>query len=347
MPKASLRTPRSRAVISLLLSGLLSALGVPSAHGADAGVRWVIQDLQKLPDPEVMVMTMDDQGNKWFGTRKGLTRLNIIGDWETFTVESTRGGLKSNVITALAIGENRELWVGTEAGISQFAGGSWKNYTKENTSAGLPDNHINAMAIGREEKWFATRNGFAMLRGTAWTTYTADKISGRLPNKVVTALAMDSAGNKWLGTIGGLVRFRGSSWTLFTKENTNGGLPHNSITHIAASPLGDIWVGTQMGLGRLSGNVWTSFKQESALGEIAAEPVYGLACESKAAGGTLWMAAKGGGARFNGVNWTTYNRNNTTGIQTRFVYSVMPGQNGEVWFGTQKGVSQMVPLPEE
>lgn len=347
MPKVPVRPVIRLAVLSGLLAGILSILIASPARAADAGVRWVIQDLQKLPDPEVLVMSMDDQGNKWFGTRKGLTRLNLIGDWETFTVESTRGGLKSNVITALAIGENRELWIGTEAGVSQFVNGSWKAYTRETTAGGLPDNFINAMAIGREEKWFATRNGFAMLRGSAWNTYSADKISGRLPNKGVTALAMDSAGNKWLGTIGGLVRFAGSSWTLYTKESTNGGLPHNSITYITASPLGDIWVGTQMGLGRLSGNVWTSFKQEPSLGEIAAEPVYRLACESKAAGGSLWMAAKGGAARFNGVNWTQFNKNNTTGIQTRFVYSVMPGQNGEVWFGTQKGVSQMVPLPEE
>lgn len=328
---------------------LLALAGVlpPPAAAADAGVRWVIQDLQRLPDPEVLVMAMDDQGNKWFGTRKGLTRLNLIGDWETFTVESTRGGLRSNAVTCLAIGENRELWVGTEAGVSHFANGAWKSHTRESTSNGLPDNFVTALAVGRDEKWFGTRNGFAMLRGSSWTTYTADKISGRLPNRVVTALAVDSSGNKWIGTIAGLVRFSGSTWTLFTKESTNGGIPHSSISYVTVSPLGDLWVGTQMGLGRLSGTVWTSFRGEKALQDMASELVYRLATESKSAGGSLWMAAKGGAARYNGVNWTVYNKNNTTGIQTRFVYSVMPGQNGEVWFGTQKGVSQMVPLPEE
>lgn len=340
----------SKTSVRLLAAALLAHLSLPLAAAAadgEGGYRWVIQDLQKLPDPEVLVMAVDDQNNKWFGTRKGLTRLSLIGEWETFTVESTRGGLKSNAITALTIGENRELWVATEAGVSHFANGAWRNFTKENTSGGLPDNFVTSMGIGRDEKWFGTRNGFAMLRGSAWTPYTGDKISGRLPNRAVTALAVDSSGNKWLGTIAGLVRFSGSTWTLMTKETTRGGLPHNSITFLAASPLGDLWVGTQMGLGRLAGTVWTSFREDKGLGDLAAEVVYRLSCESKAAGGNLWLAGKGGAARYNGVNWTPYNRNNTTGIQTRFVYHALPGLNGEVWFGTQKGVSQMVPVVED
>jgi hypothetical protein len=158
---------------------------------------------------------------------------------------------------------------------------------------------------------------------------------------------VDSSGNKWLGTIAGLVRFSGSSWTLMTKESTRGGIPHNSITFLTASPLGDLWVGTQMGAARLAGTVWTSFREDKGLGDLGKEVVYRLACEGKAAGGNLWLAGKGGAARYNGVNWTHFNRDNTTGIQTRFVYHALPGQNGEVWFGTQKGVSQMVPVAED
>ncbi|HLP40131.1 MAG TPA: hypothetical protein VK465_01380, partial [Fibrobacteria bacterium] len=202
-----------RAYAALTFAALLPALLPSVPFAADAGVRWVIQDLQRLPDPEVLVIAVDHEGNKWFGTREGLTRLNLIGDWETFTVESTRGGLRSNAITALAPGEGRELWVATEAGVSVYDNGSWRGYSKENTGSGLPDNFVSSMAILREEKWFDTRSGFAMLRGTTWTTYAGDKISGRMPHRGVTALAVDSAGNKWIGTIGGLVRFQGSSWT--------------------------------------------------------------------------------------------------------------------------------------
>jgi ligand-binding sensor domain-containing protein len=168
-----------------------------------------------------------------------------------------------------------------------------------------------------------------------------------MPNRGVTALAVDSSGNKWIGTIAGLVRYNGSTWSLVTRESTGGGLPHNSITHLAVSPQGDLWVGTQMGVARHSKGAWKSFKDDKGLLELAPEQVYRLSCENQASGGAVWIAAKGGAARFDGTGWTHYNRNNTTGIQTRFVYVAVPGASGEIWFGTQKGVSQMVPLPEE
>ena len=149
-----------------------------AAYADEVDYRWQIQDLSKLPDPEVIAAVSDDQGTKWFATKKGLARLNQLGDWQTFTAETTGKGLISNAITALAIGENRELWVATEEGVSWFANGSWRAFTKENTSGGLPDNFVTSMAIGKEERWFGTKNGFALLRGSAWTPYGPDRISG-------------------------------------------------------------------------------------------------------------------------------------------------------------------------
>lgn len=314
----------------------LSGLQAPtSAQGTEAGFRWTLQDLGRFSNAEVIAMATDDQGNKWFGSKKGLSRLSQLGDWQNFTMENTARGLLSNAITALAIGENRELWVATEAGVSWFANGSWKGFTREGTSGGLPDNHVTSMAIGKDERWFGTKNGFAMLRGSQWTTYNAEKISGRLPHKMVTAIAMDSSGDKWIGTIAGLVKFSGSSWSLVTRDNSNGGLPHNSITCLAVAPNGIKWVGTQMGVAKFMAGTWTSYKGAVDLGEIAAEQVYSLTVEKT---GSLWVASKGGAANYDGSSWKLFNKNNTNAIQSRFVYSVMVGKEQDVWFGTQKGV---------
>jgi hypothetical protein len=335
---------RAFAGIAVLTATFSLSAAPARAAGNEGAFRWVLQDLSRFPDPEVIAMVSDDQGNKWFAGKKGLTRLSQLGDWQNFTAENTAKGLVSNAITALAIGENRELWVATEGGVSWYANGAWKSFTKENTGGGLPDNFVTSLAIGREERWFGTKSGFAMLRASAWTTYGADRISGRLPNKIVTSIALDSSGDKWIGTIAGLVRFSGSTWTPYTRDNTNGGLPHNSITWLTVAPNGVKWVGTQMGTARLSVNVWTSFKGLIDLGELASEQVYSLTMEKS---GTLWVAAKGGAARYDGTSWTLFNKNNTSGIQTRFVYSVMAGKDGDVWFGTQKGVVAMLPVPKD
>src|SRR3954468_5160893 len=127
------------------MKNLLRALAfiLPLAAYADeSDYHWQILDLAKFPDPEVVAVATDDQGLKWFGTKKGIVRLDQLGNWQTFTVENTGKGLVSNVVTALLIGENRELWVATEGGVSWYANGNWRSFTKQNTSEGLPDNFV-------------------------------------------------------------------------------------------------------------------------------------------------------------------------------------------------------------
>jgi ligand-binding sensor domain-containing protein len=140
------------AAFAAFAATLSLSAGPARAAGNEGEFRWVLQDLSRFPDPEVIAMVSDDQGNKWFAGKKGLTRVTQLGDWRIFTAENTSKGLVSNAITALAIGENRELWVATEGGVSWFANGSWKTFTKENTGGGLPDNFVTSLAIGREER---------------------------------------------------------------------------------------------------------------------------------------------------------------------------------------------------
>jgi ligand-binding sensor domain-containing protein len=308
--------------------------------------RWLLMDLQRLAAEEVVAMAQDDLGNKYFGTRKGLTAVTKSGDFRIFTREKTQHGLGSDSITCLGVDRYRGLWVGTDGGgISLFANGAWTRYTRESTSGGLPDDGVLALAIYREERWVATRNGFAVLRGGVWTTYTGDQISGRLPNRVATSIAVDSSGNKWIGTIGGLVRFTGSTWSKHTRGNTDGALPHNGITYLLVDQRGALWVGTQAGVARRDrSGKWRNFSPDPGLGEMASELTYSL---SAAFSGEVWACLRGGAARYAGGEWETFTKNNTSGLLTRYVYHVMPEPGGTVWFATAKGVASMTPAEEE
>lgn len=325
-----------------LILALLGLTGM-SIH-AEALFRWELLDNQRLPVPEVFCMVADDQGNKYVGTKGGLTWISRYDDFQKYTKASTSGGLPNDSINALAIGENRELWVATERGLAKQANSSWTSYNVENTHGGLPDNGITSIAVTRRELWVGTRNGFSQMRGGTWTTYSGDRISGRLPHRHVTAIAMDSVGNRWLGTIAGLVQYTGANWVTYTRESTEGGLPHSSITYLTVAPDGTLWIGTQSGLARYSKGKFQSFTDAVAMGEVAGEQVYSLSVENA---GVLWVASKGGAGRYDGKAWSLFSKNTTTGIRTRWIYSVLPCPDGETWFGTQKGVSRRIPAPNE
>ena len=84
---------------------------------SDLGKRNPVQYLapqDKLAGNFVRAIAIDGNSTKWFGTERGLTRLTRDNQWTTFTMSNTNNGLPSNVITALAVQDNRYLWVGTQ-----------------------------------------------------------------------------------------------------------------------------------------------------------------------------------------------------------------------------------------
>ena len=92
----------------------------------------------------------------------------------------------------------------------------------------------------------------------------------------------------------------GSSWTPVTRESTHGGLPHNSITYLTVSPQGDLWVGTQMGAGAALGRGVDLLQGGQGPGGAGRGAGLPPRLRKQGAGGSLWMAGKGGAARYDG-----------------------------------------------
>lgn len=307
--------------------------------------RWMLMDLQRLPSEDVLLMAADDLGNKYFASRKGLSRIDRQDETTQFTREKTQGGLVSDSITSLALDRYRALWVGTDGrGLSRFDNGRWDNWTQASTDGGLPDDFVTGVAAARDEVWVSTRNGFTVLRNRVWTPYAGQKISGRLPHRHCTSIAVDSSGAVWIGTLGGLVRFEGSSWQTFTSANTGGKLPHNSIADLLVTADGTLWVSTQAGVSSCRKGQWRSYGRDSGLGELAEEMGYSL---SPAPSNGVWACLRGGAARFDGGTWTVFSRDNTSGLKTKYVYDVLEEADGRLWFATQKGVAVRIPVAEE
>ncbi len=147
-----------------------------------------------------LTLSIDKQGNKWFGTTEGLSKFNDT-TWTNYTVSNS--GLVNNNISCIAFDANNNKWFGTiGGGVSKFDGSKWTTYKK--TNSGLANDTIGCITFDKQGfTWFGYEfgSGVSKFDGTNWTSYTTAN-SGLSDNGVI-AIAIDAQGNKWFGTYGG------------------------------------------------------------------------------------------------------------------------------------------------
>jgi hypothetical protein len=69
----------------------------------------------------VLALSSDPDGAVWVGTEgRGLARLDKDGNWQSYTEESTKGGLPDDVVQALSRGPDGTLWIGTRGGLARL-----------------------------------------------------------------------------------------------------------------------------------------------------------------------------------------------------------------------------------
>jgi ligand-binding sensor domain-containing protein len=78
----------------------------------------------------VYAIAQDDIGNTWFGTQRGVSRLNN-SVWTSYT---TKDGLAGAKVNTIAIDNDGSIWFGTDDGISHYINGSWINYKISGTT---------------------------------------------------------------------------------------------------------------------------------------------------------------------------------------------------------------------
>ena len=265
----------------------------------------------------------------WVGTTDGLVKLNkSTGEFIVYDKWNTK--LPGNYVTAIAIDEQRNKWIGTwGGGLAKFDGVNWTVYNTSNS--GLPDNYVYAIAIDEQgNKWIGTNGGgLARFDGVNWTVYNTSN-SG-LPFDNVSVIMINKDGNKWIGTDGGgLVKFDGVNWTVYNTSNS--GLPHNSVWAIAIDEQRNKWIGTRAGIVKFDGVNWIVYKTSSGLPD---NWVRSIAIDEQ---GNKWIGTLGGLAKFDGVNWTVYNTSNSR-LPDNYVRAIAIDGQGNKWIGTSGGLA--------
>jgi ligand-binding sensor domain-containing protein len=247
-------------------------------------------------------------------------------------------------VRAIHIETNGTKWFATDKGISSFDGKTWTNFDENDGLAQAGYNGISKAApAGGTNLWLASTGG--TLRGhwdsnilTVETSYTTT--NSELLSDTVLAIALDKAGFLWMGTAKGLNGL---------KNNTDWILPSKQVFTLPISSIGtseDGWnyfatLGGGVGRNKTTvDGVSSASTYEMPWAGLPSDIVNTLYIDPST--GNQWFGTPAGAAYHTGTetkkNWTVYTT--LDGLVNDEILSIAGDADGNIWFGTQGGVSK-------
>jgi ligand-binding sensor domain-containing protein len=310
-----------------------------------------------LANHYVNTVVEDRNHNMIFGTIDGLSIINK----NKITNYTVKNGLPSNVINCLAIDEKGIIWIGTEKGLCAFNGqvfkkspelgvqsikcllnckddglyvGTSKNLYKKHTtdSYQLIIDSLNVNCISKneanQELYIGTTNGLYAY-DLKLNKQTIFHVNNGLLDEDVTAVLCQKNGTTWVGFKNGLLNFNKKEFSYY-----NISLDNNS-NHIRSLMIDDeenLWIGTHNGLYKYRDKGFTVYDRQHGLGSAF---IYQIIGDNK---NNLWIATENNGV-FYFSNGFFKNYSVKEGLLDNSVYSILPFDDGAVWFGNAKGIS--------
>lgn len=291
-----------------------------------------------LSDDIIYYIYKSKQGDAWLGTMFGGVDYMPRNKF-TFEYFGLGAGLSSRRVRGLAQAADGRIWIGTEE----------KGLNVLNPSTGaithaekrpIPDNNTILMLTSTGGEIVVSFSHLGLVRVESVKTYTKlfDNDSG---SNGVYSYLKDSSGTEWVGL--GYALYRRKAGTQEFEHISATG--YDWIFTIAETTDGEVWFGT-MGNG-----VWRYtphnrlFKQYTCDGEkpngLRSNSISALYTDSK---GRLWLSTdRGGISRYNRDtdDFTTFGQEE--GLPDDVAYSMLEDENGNLWFGTNKGLVKFNP----
>jgi len=194
----------------------------------------------QLKDVEARAIAANQAGSVFVGSASGV---HVFRNNTFFATITTEAGLPSDDITALCIGPQEALVVGTRRGIAILFADGVKIYDMKNNS--LSWNHTKALCFDAKTQtlWAAVgQSDICSFDGKEWNTYL-----DRAEN--IRTLDTDSKSKLWVAADTKVLKFTGSNWL---SEPTQTGAPISSASDIKIDRRGNIFFGYLDGIVLLS-----------------------------------------------------------------------------------------------
>jgi ligand-binding sensor domain-containing protein len=275
-----------------------------------------------------MITDMAENGNiLWVGTSGGLVKYDKTTLQTTF-YNKGNSGLPRNQIIALAVDANDNLWLITEAGLSNYDGSNWTIYDTLNSN--LPNQYLNDIAIDQNGlKWIASGYGLISFDGTNWAFY--DTSNSGISSDYAGRVFVSPANEKWISSYAGIDRYDGTNWTNY-QISSAGNTTDMAFTGNAvyACMHGDFGQGE--GLEYFDGVSWSSYTPTNS-----GLPYWRSECLDVDTSGNLWIGnwdAWGTAkalVKFDGVNWSV----DSTGLP-QFINHLEIDNDNRFYSGTEQ-----------
>lgn len=296
-----------------------------------------------LATKEVWGICEDNKGNIWIGTDGG--GINVFQNGICAKIYNTENSiLQGNAILAAYRDSQGNLWFGTyEDGISVFNTQTmkWEIFS----SRGFKSKDIRCFFEDKNQKLFIGTNDNGMysfdLNSKELKHYTSSN-SGIPSDNLVRAICKDSEGQLWVGSFGQGVNVLDTKFQLVRSYNIACGLYSNVINYIFQDSRKRMWIATGEGLVKLNNVNDSQFSIYTEKNGLADSHIKAITEDRY---GHIWFSTNSGISKYSVNENKFYNYNCFDGVaQGDFKDgSVINGQNGYIYFGSQNGLTYFNP----
>ena len=305
----------------------------------------------------VQTSTRATNGHLWFAATFGERSFGgapgngiCVFDGKRFRPFTTKDGLREEniYISTVRADQHGGVWLGTSGGLAHFDGGKFRFWTSKD---GLAADNIDDLSLAPDGSVWMIH------RGSGLTHFDGERVLGTVLAVEQSALLgegnrilCEPEGSLWVGSYGGgLAHFDGkrfgplfvrptiSSQPVFAPTtSTNSGFSY-PVMGLWRDADDTLWVATALGgLQRYDGNRWTAF--DSRHGNLLQDSIFTVFRDSQQ---RLWVGTGGGVNMHDGQVWSSLDKND--GLSGGRVTTICQGPDGDLWFGTDSGLSRYRP----
>ena len=284
-----------------------------------------------LENEVVAQVINDEKGGLIINASKGIYKYNSKDGIQILDKQLEKFGAY-----VIALDNKGVLWLGDASGLSSYSNGKLKKYTKSDGITSIP---VTAILCENDNVWAASwSGGLTCFDGKTFKNYSA---ADGLSSPYIYTVFKNKIGEICIGTWdGGLNIFNGKVFKVYKKEQ---GLPNNNVISITQGK-GNMWIGTfGGGVCEFDGK---TFKTISSKDGLSDDGVVGLTLDEldnliiATSKGLNKLDLKTKSIRFYGAS------EGFTGIECTHNSSIVD-DDGNVWFGTKKGLTKYTPALDE